>query len=360
VVKRIDRYIGKTVIAAVLTVWLALTLLMLMFGLLQQLGSSGGQTLFDLFWYILLTTPRLAYQVFPVSALLGALIGLGGLAAGNELVAFRTSGASRLRIAGSTLSATMLLTLFVLFMGERIAPAAEEQARAFKHAQIEGKDLFGGERGIWVRDGSDFVNIRRPLLAADRGEHRMEFRWLVIYSLDDEGRMNELTQVRVAVHDGEQWIFQGVDRIRLGPDGLSGESRATEPWDTTISPDLLDSAVSRPRYMSIRTLVEQLDYLDSNGLDSRVYRSAFWAKLFYPLTVLSLVLAGMPFVFGSARHHSIGVRLFIGMSLGGVFMIVSRVAQNMGDAYELPAVLTTSAPSLLLALVVFAVLRRSV
>ena len=118
--------------------------------------------------------------------------------------------------------------------------------------------------------------------------------------------------------------------------------------------------VTRPRYMSVRSLRDQMQFLQGNGLDDRVYQTAFWAKMFFPLSVLSLVLAGMPFVFGSARHHSMGVRLFIGMSLGGVFMIVSRAMVNLGEAYLLPATFTTAAPSLVLAGVVFLILRRSV
>ena len=76
--------------------------------------------------------------------------------------------------------------------------------------------------------------------------------------------------------------------------------------------------------------------------------------------MLALVLAGMPFVFGQARSHNVGVRLFFGMTLGGVFMIVSRAVQKFGTVYELPPLLTISVPILVLAVLAIVVLRRSV
>jgi lipopolysaccharide export system permease protein len=95
-------------------------------------------------------------------------------------------------------------------------------------------------------------------------------------------------------------------------------------------------------------------------LDASVYKAAFWEKTVFPFTVVALVLAGMPFVFGSARSQNLGVRLFFGMILGGLFMIVNRMVQNFGDAYQLPAVLSYLIPSLLLAIGAIFALRRTV
>jgi lipopolysaccharide export system permease protein len=131
-------------------------------------------------------------------------------------------------------------------------------------------------------------------------------------------------------------------------------------WRTEIKPELLDSAVTRPKFLSLRSLWDYLEYLGENGLDDSVYQAAFWEKALFPMTVLALVLAGMPFVFGQARSHNVGVRLFFGMTLGGVFMIISRAVQKFGTVYELPPVLSISVPVLLLALLAIIVLRRSV
>jgi len=359
-VKRLDRYIGGAAILGILVVWLALTVLMQMFNLLDQLGSTEGRyQMTEALWFVALTTPRSAYIVFPVSALLGALISTGGLAATNELVALRTAGVSRLRIAGSVLGATLLLTAPVIMLGEWLAPAAERQARAFKQSRILGEVMVGGPQGLWIRDGNQFVNIRKPILSASGGKTSVNYHYVVVYSFDEDARLDGITRARNATHDGDQWQLERVRQFDISRSGVSREYKKRDAWASTIKPDLLESAVTRPRYMSMRTLLDQMRYLAQNGLDDRVYRSAFWDKVVFPLTTLSLVLAGMPFVFGSARQQSLGLRIFIGMSLGGLFMIVNRAIQNTGDAYALPILLSTVGPPLLLGIAVIIILRRS-
>lgn len=360
-IKRVDRYIGMATMSGILFVWVALVILMMMFGLLDQLGSSSARYgLPEILWFVALTAPRSAYVVFPVSALLGALIGVGGLAALNELVAFRTAGVSRLRIAGSALGAAMLFSLPVMLMGEWLAPAAEAQARNYKQRLIVDQVLVGGPNGLWIREGDDFVNIQRPVLAADKGDHSVEFLDVVVYSFGDHSRLQQITRARSATHDGEAWLLEDVGRTEIEEEGVRLDHHQELPWVSALNPEVLSSAVMRPRYMSARLLLDQMRYLSQNGLNDRVYRSAFWDRVFYPLTVIALVLAGMPFVFGSTRQHALGARIFIGMSLGGLFMIVNRAVQNMGDAYLLPSALTTVAPSLLLVAAVIFILRRSV
>ena len=360
-VKLVDRYIGRAACLGTIGVWIAMTLLFLIISLLDELrDTQSGYGAMDALWVVVLTAPRMAYQIYPVSALLGALVGIGGLAAANELVAFRTSGISRLRLAFAALAGTFLMTIPVMMMGEWVAPAAEQQARAYRLSEMVGLDIMGGSRGIWIRDGADFVNIQRPLLTVDRGQQSVDFKSVVIYTFSDAANLQSITRAESASHDGANWTLDGVSKFRFTVGGASRTRVGEQDWPTDIKPELLDSAVTRPKLLSIRSLWEYLGYLGENGLDDSVYLAAFWEKALFPFTVLALVFAGMPFVFGQAHSHNIGVRLFFGMTLGGLFMIVSRAVQKFGTVYELPSVLSISVPILLLVLVATVILRRSV
>lgn len=360
-IRLVDRYIGRATVQGTLAVWLGLTVLYMLATLLSELRSQQQDyTAADALWYVALTLPRMAYQVFPVAALLGALVGVGGLAALNELVAFRTSGVSRLRLAGAALAGTLILTVPVMVMGEWVAPAAEHQARAFRLSEMVGQAIIGWPRGVWLRDGQQIVNIQLPLLTASRGAQSVDFKDVVIYAFSDGVDLNSITRAGRAVHGGESWTLEDVSEVRFGDRGADVTRVARRNWDTDVRPELLDSAVTRPKRLSLRALSGYLNYLEENGLDDTVYQSAFWEKVLFPFSAIALVLAGMPFVFGSARGHGLGVRMFIGMVLGGLFMMVSRMAQNFGDAYQFPAILSNGLPPLLLAGAAIYVLRRSV
>ena len=90
-IKQVDLYIGRAACLGTLGTWFALTLLFLIFGLLAELrDTQNDYGTMDALWVVALTTPQVAYQISPVSALLGALVGVGGQAAANERVAVRT------------------------------------------------------------------------------------------------------------------------------------------------------------------------------------------------------------------------------------------------------------------------------
>jgi len=361
VIKLVDRYIGRAAMLGILLVWLAMTMLFVVFSLLSELQSTQKDyTALDALWFTALTLPRMAYQVFPVSALLGALVGVGGLAASNELVAFRVAGISRLRLAAAALAGGLMLTVPVVIMGEWVAPTAEQQARAFRLSEQVGQAIIGGTRGMWIRDGTAIVNIQRPLLHADRGQQSVDFKDVVIYRFSLEANLETITRANRASHEDGKWTLNRVTHVQLGEDGATMTRARSEPWMTDVRPELLESAVSRPALLSIRSLWEYLGYLRENGLDDKVYQEAFWEKALYPFTVFALVLAGMPFVFGQARWHSTGVRLFFGMTLGSMFLIVSRALQKLGSVYDVPPSVTLSVPIIALAIGAIVVLRRSV
>ncbi len=359
-IKHVDRYIGKTAILGILLVWVSLTLLMMMFSVLGELrDTTANYGASDAFWFVLQTSPRLAYEIFPVSALMGSLLGIGGLAGANELVAFRVSGVSRLRLAAAAMAGTLSITIPVMAIGEWIAPDAEQQARAFRLNQLVGQVIIGGTSGMWIRDGSDIVNIRRPLLTADRGQQSINFQEIEIHHFDGFAGLQKITRADSAFFDGTQWTLEGVSIIDIAETSVTSTNVERTPWVSRVKPELLESAVTRPFYLSMRALWDQLGYLQRNGLDDRIYQSAFWEKLMYPLSIIALVLAGMPFVFGSSRHHNQGFRLFVGMTLGGLFMLINAAMQNLATAYSLSVAFSTAIPSVVLMVIAVTVLRRS-
>ncbi|MDX1381574.1 MAG: LPS export ABC transporter permease LptG [Xanthomonadales bacterium] len=360
-IKRVDRYIGRAAVLGTLAVWLALVLLLVLFNLLDELrDTEGGYGTADALWFVFLTLPRVAYTMFPVSALLGTLVGVGALAEANELVAFRTAGVSRLRIAGAALGGILFLTVPVVIMGEYIAPAAEQQARGFRLNQLVGRVIIGGPHGTWMRDGSHILNIQLPVLTVEQGRQSMEFQDVVIYSFGERSELERVVRAGRAAHDGSLWRLEDVAVTDFDSDGARFEQRDAMPWESEFQPELLDSAVNRPQYLSLRSLWRYISYLGQNGLDSSVYRAAFWDKLVFPLTVVSLVLLAMPFVFGSARQQNLGVRLFVGMTLGGLVTIVGRAVENLGEAEALPPSLAALAIPVALSVTAILVLRRSV
>ena len=77
-------------------------------------------------WYTLLNLPLQIYQLLPITALMGSLLGLGSLARGSEITVIRATGISIGRIALTAGFAGLMLMATEVLLGELIAPQLQE------------------------------------------------------------------------------------------------------------------------------------------------------------------------------------------------------------------------------------------
>src|SRR2546426_1556561 len=130
----LDRYIVRAILSSVLLVMLVVLVLGALFVFIDQQDDigTGHYGALGAFWYTLLNLPQLAYELLPITALIGSLLGLGSLARGSELTVVRASGVSIARLAGTALMAALLLIGIEVLVGEFFAPPLQEAAREHK------------------------------------------------------------------------------------------------------------------------------------------------------------------------------------------------------------------------------------
>lgn len=100
---QLDRYLIRAIlgsVALVMAVLLVLGGLFLFIGQQDDIGV-GGYSAAQAFLFVLLNLPQQAWDLMPIAALIGALIGLGSLARGSEISVMRATGISPLRMAGA-------------------------------------------------------------------------------------------------------------------------------------------------------------------------------------------------------------------------------------------------------------------
>jgi lipopolysaccharide export system permease protein len=130
-VNTIDRYLYRTVMlytAMVMAVLLTLGGLFLFISQQSDIGTGEYGT-GDAFLFTLLNLPEQVFELLPIAALIGALMGLGQLAAGSELVVTRASGVSVWRIAWPVGIAGLTLALIMFAVGEYVAPPLAQFAK---------------------------------------------------------------------------------------------------------------------------------------------------------------------------------------------------------------------------------------
>ena len=182
--KILQRYITTNLIILTLLALFALVSLFSFFSIIDQLSETGKGTygVTQALLYVLLTTPKLAYELFPIAAVIGSMTALGILAQNNELAIIRTSGVSKFSLAMQLIKAGLILILFAAIIGEVLAPSGERTAQQRRSLAQTNQITLQSKYGMWARDGSSYVNIRK-ILPGDRVEQ------VYIYDFDKEDRL---------------------------------------------------------------------------------------------------------------------------------------------------------------------------
>ncbi len=360
-VKRLDKLIAAHVLGSLLVVWLVLVGFDTVSNFARQLGQLGehGYSLAQAAIYIGLTVPRRAYEMFGFAALIGGLMGLGGLAASSELTALRASGMSRARIVRSVLVAVAALALLVVILGETAAPAGEKRAQALQLSLRSNKLGLTTRSGLWARDGNSIINAKGARAVQRDGRPQIQLADVRVFGLGNGGVLESFIQAGMAIYRNGAWQMEKVRVTSFDAQGAHSSNHEHMPWASRLDPRMLELSVVNPDYMSLRDLQRNIRYFRANGQDPGSYADAWWARVFYPLNVLLLVLAVLPLAFGNLRSGGLGKRVFIGIILAVAWYFLQMATVSLGNVYGLAPWLSNLLPAVLLAVIAWAHYRLS-
>lgn len=352
------RLIGVSVFGAMAMVSLALTGLLAVFTLLEQVGQlDQSYTFVAALIYVGLSVPRLLYETLPYAILIGALISLGGFALRSELVAMRAAGVSVYRILAFAMTPALIISLIGVLIGEYVLPDAERLARLERRQATSAMDAISPDYGIWLRDQSSFLHIESM-----NDEEMTGLRWLVF---DEVNRLVSVRSARLAkyVPASEdipaRWQLSDVLSIDYGLDRTRKYQESEAVWLTELTPEEISSELLvEPSRMSISSLARRISAMDKQALDTSKYQLGFWVKLLQPLTALALLALSAAMVFGPLRDASMGLRVFSGLLLGVGFKFVQDLLSPVTLVYGLPPILAVLVPTMLVLGLAYQQLRR--
>lgn len=340
---RLNRYIQKSVVLAMLVVMALTTSVDLVFSLADELGATDeNYTALHALLFVLRTTPTAIYELLPFTALGGALIGLGFLASNNELVVIQTAGIRTWRVVWWAMKPTLVVMFLSLLLGEFVAPRLEQQAQSDRAVQQSGENAIRSGSGTWQRLGNEYIHINaiipggQELIGITRYRLSAD-RQLVSSSFAANGRY-------VSKAEGGYWELFDVVETLLSIDQIDTRSYLQVDWMVDLSPELLSVLLVEPQRQSISGLYRFASYFEAEGLEAGNYFLAFWKKLLQPLSTAALVLLAISFVFGPLREATMGFRIFVAIAIGLGFTIIQRLMEPASLLYGFSPVLAVLFP----------------
>lgn len=353
------RYLASTILLAVAWVSVVLLGLYTLIELIREARNlSGDYNTASMAWYVLQTSPRRLYDIFPFAALIGTLIGVGSLAQSNELVAMRAAGVHRKQISGYAIAVIGVCLVGLVAISELFVPALETNAQANRDQARSGEIRLDRHGALWVRDGRYMIRIGHSIWD-EAG--KLQFSDVLVYELGEALRPEATLVAEQARHETGQWVLS---EVSLTPLTETPQTAREANWSlpSTISPELFNAAVTRPRLLATKDLIEMQAFLKDNALDASPYTEALWERVFFPVNVLAMVLIGLPFALGGVFRQSprggLGLNVFAGIALGLVFFVLSRLVQGVVTLWPIPIWLGSLLPALLISALALTLLAR--
>tara|TARA_R110000824_G_scaffold7892_6_gene35898 strand:+ start:8973 stop:10043 length:1071 start_codon:yes stop_codon:yes gene_type:complete len=354
---KIDAYIRNTVLMAMALVLLVLAGLDFLFTVFDEMGGTNERyQAMDALLYVLLTFPRHLYELLPMTALMGSLIGLGILASNNELVVMQAAGVTVGRIVWAVMKPAMLIMLCGLVIGEYISPPLDIKAELNKNLANSDADVLSSF-GNWQRDGDDFLHFNAI-------EPEGILYGVNIYSFNDDQQLMSNTVAESAHYKTTYWLLENVRRTTFSQteNGLRSEVEVFDelPWDVDISPEILQLMIVDSYSLAISDLYRYAQRFVSQGQDASAYLMAFWEKILQPLTTAVLVLVAISFIFGPLREATMGSRVFSAICFGLLFIVLQKLFRTLGLVYQFNPFIAVLIPIMLCGLLGLYLLRKAV
>lgn len=359
--RRLDRYLLKELciplfycIAGFLIFWISFDLFSQLEDF-QKAGLGAGDVIRFYAW----RTPELLGpgMVLPIGLLLGLLYALTNHSRHNEIIAMRAAGISVARISVPYFAVSLLASILLFVLNEKVAPDGTEKAEAIK----SGKSGAGGEQ--WVGN-VHFRNAR---------DHRI---WNI-------GKFNLKSGQMFQAH--VEWLLPGGGRKQIF---AKSAGRTNDHWyfaDAEIFNYAAEVDFSRPESLSVRTnyiVVKELgetpeqirlqikfhqmnafeaakraklsleeiqylqEHLELNKKDKAMLETQYHARIAQPWTCIVVCLIALPFAAGTNSRRNVFVGVAASIFICFAYFILLRFGLALGTGGYIPAWLAAWLPNM--------------
>lgn len=339
----LHRYIGKTIAQATGLAIFLLFGIEVFFAFVNELRyiGTGDYGLPEAITYLILQTPQRIYQMFPMSILLGSILGLGALASNSELVAMRASGISYLQITGSALRTGLSMACIAVLIGEGLAPASDRLAQHQRAFCLSGGQAMMTPSGTWMRDGDDFIHVRTLHMHGG-------LEGITRYHFDEDLHLKTASFAQEGTYQDDHWVLYNIQETHFEADQVTSTHFKQKNWDSVLDPEMLRVVgVKYLEQLSLPGLWRTIAYRQQNGLEFGAYELAFWEKIVQPIITLIMMFLGIMCIFGPLRQVNMGLRTVVGILIGFAFHILNRALGPLSLVLHVPPLIGATLPALL-------------
>jgi lipopolysaccharide export system permease protein len=346
----LDRYFGAQFVKNFLIAAFALVAFYLFQSLIGELFSHE-YTREQVLYYHFLGIPQVFVQLAPPAILLSTVLTLAGLARTQELVACFSVGYGLRRIATVFLSLTLVCSVLVLFMQDRVLPRVYKKRMTFYwHEMKKRPDFFLDIKldKVWYRSQNLIYNLRRfdastntiygmavfvfdsrfnllKLIEAERAEYQPEGNSGAVAAPEN------LARGHWKLKNGTVTVYATEDPF---PESYRFRERELKEGQNVVIRETPREFKEIDKEVDSLKLQELSDYIDRSktaGANTQSFEVKFHSKLSTALIPLVMCLLGIPFSMRGKREGGVAKELGACLVLTFFYWLFYSVGLSLGS-----------------------------
>jgi lipopolysaccharide export system permease protein len=346
----VSHYIAREFLKMTLICLGTFAMIYLMVEVMEKLDdfSNAGvppQQILSYFIYIL---PAIIKQMIPVAILMGTQLTFGFFSKNNQLIAFKSSGISMIRLSSPIILLAVVTSLLVFILGEGLIPMANARAMEIWNVQVkkmESRAVLINER-IWYKGD-------RSIYTFDRFNFKEQTAVKVgLYFFDSQFQLqSRLDAERGSWRDG-LWVFEDGLYQTYQPAASSGsELFKTLKLPLAETPEDFRYREKSSEEMTYSELRHFIAKIEREGYEAQPYRVEQHMRISFPGVSIIMALIGISMAL--RREKGIGIAQGIVGSLAVTFIywMFFGFSRSLGLSGIFPAVWAAWASNILFLLI---------
>ncbi len=333
--KILDKYLLQTFVSTLLFTLFAFICIFVIVDLVDRLREFLNHEVprSIILNYYLFYVPYIITLILPITILLSALLSVGKLARFNEVTAMKSAGLSIKRILLPLFLFGFLLSIFMIYFGERVVPFTNqrmfniERENLGKHTHLEMR-----RNNIYFRDPKFqhwiFINHYDPRL---HKANRVSIQEI------NNNRLLSRIDAQQMIWKDSSWVFiNGTERKLVAKNEFDYEKFDSLRYSQiSFLPEDFAKVQKKHEEMTYAELKKFIEEVAQNGGEPQTWLVDLYLKISFPFANFIILLFGAPL---AANKNRSGKALGFGISLFVAFFFFGfvKTGQTLGHNGVLP------------------------
>lgn len=328
--RKLDYYVSKNFLSTLLFTLIAFSCIFVIVDLIDKLSDFLSKALPKqlMVLYYLYYLPYILVIILPVGVLLSALFSIGKLAHNNEIVAMKGSGISLFRILLPLYLLGIVISIFVIYFGEKIVPFTNQQMfdiereHLGKHTQLKQR-----RSNMYFKDPK-----YKNWIYINHYDHLQKLANKVSIQMIEKNHILYRIDVQQMAWVDDHWELRNGYERKIAPEVIEPVYFETRRFDAiTFLPDDFEKIQKKQEEMTYEELKKFIEEVARNGGEPQTWLVDLYLKIAFPFANFILLFFGAPLAAGKPRS---GKAFGVGISLLFAFFFFGfvKTGQTLGHS----------------------------